>query len=534
MASALKTVIRDRNPLTPQTEKAAKGQKKNHEGGYVFTVDAHERLKRFLLLGTEGTFYQSGESLALENARSIEKMIERADVGEAQAVIDTIVEYSVAGRAPKQQPGLFALALVIATTPHDEVKAYGYRKLNDVARTGTTLFEFAGFLGQFQRYGMGARKAFARWYTEKTPEQVAYQAAKYQSREGFSHRDILRISKRVKSSENPGLAPVLNWVTGEAQAIAALPPIIQGMEYAKLAESPGDIAQIVRQYGLTWEMVPSEALNHAEVWDALLDKMPIGALLRNLPKLTRLGLIAPLGGRTREIVARLTDREELKRGRIHPINVLIAMKTYSGGRSLRGSSTWTPVDRITDALGQAFYTAFDAVEPTDKRFLIGVDVSWSMGYDQVAGVPLTPAEVAAAMSLVTARTEPETHIVGFDHQVRDLGIRASMSLPEVMSNTRSRTFGGTDTGAAIRYALERGIQADVFFTITDNETWSGAGHTHQWLEKYRRETGIPAKMIVLATTATKFTVGDANDAGTLNLAGFDTAMPSIISEFVRG
>src|SRR3954466_3983204 len=55
-----------------------------------------------------------------------------------------------------------------------------------------------------------------------------------------------------------------------------------------------------------------------------------------------------------------------------------------------------------------------AVEPTGVRTLGALDVSDSMGWGAVAGIPgLTPREASAAIALATAMTEPWHQIVGF-------------------------------------------------------------------------------------------------------------------------
>ncbi len=38
------------------------------------------------------------------------------------------------------------------------------------------------------------KRAVADWYQTKTPEALIYQAIKYQSRDGWSHRDLLRLT----------------------------------------------------------------------------------------------------------------------------------------------------------------------------------------------------------------------------------------------------------------------------------------------------------------------------------------------------
>jgi 60 kDa SS-A/Ro ribonucleoprotein len=51
---------------------------------------------------------------------------------------------------------------------------------------------------------------------------------------------------------------------------------------------------------------------------------------------------------------------------------------------------------------------------------------------------------------------------------------------------------------------------------------------------YRKETGIDAKLIVVGMTSNCLTIADPKDKNTLNLAGFDTSTPELISMFVRG
>jgi 60 kDa SS-A/Ro ribonucleoprotein len=115
-----------------------------------------------------------------------------------------------------------------------------------------------------------------------------------------------------------------------------------------------------------------------------------------------------------KVVAELGNQERLKRSRLHPVALLVALKTYAAGQAVRGNNQWNPVPKIMDALDGAFYTAFDNVEPSGKRWLLALDVSGSMAGSVIAGVAnLTAREGSAAMALVTAATEAEHHIVGF-------------------------------------------------------------------------------------------------------------------------
>jgi len=81
------------------------------------------------------------------------------------------------------------------------------------------------------------------------------------------------------------------------------------------------------------------------------------------------------------------------------------------------------------------------------------------------------------------------------------------------------------------YALQHKLKADVFVVLTDNETWAGDTHPAQALRMYRKQMGIPAKLIVVGMTATGFSIADPDDAGMLDVVGFDTATPHLMSDF---
>jgi 60 kDa SS-A/Ro ribonucleoprotein len=125
-------------------------------------------------------------------------------------------------------------------------------------------------------------------------------------------------------------------------------------------------------------------------------------------------------------------------------------------------------------------------------------------------------------------------IRGFSTSFIDLGISDSDSLKQVMAKTGNKTFGRTDCSLPMQWALENGIEIDTFAIFTDNDTWAGREHPHEALNRYRKETGIPARLIVVASAGSWNTIGDPNDAGTLNLSGFDSSAPKVLADFSAG
>lgn len=520
---------------TAQTVQADPRQRQNSAGGYTFTIDDMTRLRRFLVLGsTGGTYYATERDLTKANADVVLNLARTRGI----EVVAEVVAISTAGRAPKQNPAIFTLAAVSALGDEDARKA-AHTALPLVARTGTHLFLFARYVEQFRGWGRGLRGAVAGWYTGKDADALAYQAAKYQQREGWSHRDLLRLSH--PSAADDGQRAVFDFISGREADGLPLPALLDGFRQARTADGPAATARLVREFGLSWEMLNSDHLTSPEVWEALLDDgLPQTALMRQLPRLTRLGVLT--GDRKRAVSAQLVDPVRLRKARIHPVNILVALRTYASGTSVRGESTWTPAGLITDALDQAFYASFGMVEPAGKRTRIGLDVSGSMG-SLVAGLPLSCREAATAMAMVTVASEPEVDVVGFtgaggwsrsNTTLTPLDISPRRRLDDVIRSISNLPFGGTDCALPITDALSKGLEYDTFVVYTDNETWAGVMHPHQALRQYRDRTGIDARLIVVGMTATEFSIADPTDPGMLDVAGFDSAAPTLIGDFSRG
>jgi len=409
-----------RRLVTPQAEPIpGTTQVPNSAGGFAWAVDRWTRLDRFLILGSEGgTFYVGERELTHENAKSAIECVAEDGV----RVVRRVVEVSQSGRAPKNDPALFVLALA-AGWGDEATRAAAFAALPAVARTGTHLFHWLQYVKAFRGWGRGVRNAVGQWYTAKSPADLVYQLLKYQSRDGWSHRDALRLAHPKPPSAAHDLLfrfVVKGWegVTeldgADALALRA-GDVIARIEAVQAIRSmkPREAASVIRIYKLTREMLPTELLAHAEVWDALLDCMPLGALVRNLGVMSKVGLLVPGSTAVDTVVARLGDREALRRARIHPVALLTALRTYARGQSMRGRNGWIPVSQVVDALDGAFYLAFENVPSTGGRIMLALDVSGSM-VAPVHGLPfISCREASAAMALVTAAREPNHRFVAF-------------------------------------------------------------------------------------------------------------------------
>lgn len=545
---------------TPQTEQADPRQVQNNAGGFTFALDKWKRLDRWLILGAEGgTYYVSERKLTRDNAKSILECLKE----DGARTVARIVEISEAGRAPKNDPAVFALALA-AADESPATKAAAYAALPRVCRIGTHLFQFVEAVDALRGWGRGLRGAVAKWYEGKEPKDLAYQVAKYQARGGWSHRDVLRLAHLTPSAERQA---IYRWIvergeTGEREvkrkgaepvkypAVGALPPMLQAIEELRGVDDVKRVCELVRAHRLPFEVLDGKWLAQADVWRALSEHMPLGALIRNLGKLTAVGVIKPLGAEALAIAEKLASREQLKKARVHPLALLSALRVYQQGHGDKGKLSWSAHQQVVDALNEAFYLAFETIVPTGKAHMLAIDISGSMGAP-LSGVPgVSCREAAATLAMVTAREEANSYAVGFHaapgtsyrylHQqgtstvLVELPISAKMRLDDVVRVLSNQNFGQTDCSLPMLGAMQLGLEVDAFCVYTDNETYAGKVHPHEALKQYRQKTGRNAKLAVVGMTSTGFTIADPSDAGMMDFVGFDTAAPSVLADFVRG
>jgi len=515
-------------------------------GGHAGELEIWARLERFLVLGTDGGVYAAG---AREPTDADAQLVARCIAADGPRTTDRIVAASRSGRVPKDDPALFSLAMA-AKLGDDPTRRAAYEALPQVCRTAAQLMRFAAFAERFGGWGRGMRKAVGAWFNQRPADDLALQLAKHPSRDGWSSRDLLRLAHPRAAS--PSHDRLYSWVVrGELPEGAREDPalgLIVALDELRRTDEPARAARLIAEHGVPAECVPAELRRSPEVWGALLERTPVTALLSELAAMTRAGLLAPDGGATRRVAAQLRDREQLRAARVHPLAILAALLAYRAGRGARGQGAWQPVAAVVDALDAAFYASFGGVEPVGRRVLLALDVSGSMSTGSIAGVPgLTPRIASAAMALVTAATEQSFACVGFTAATGGYGgkwgggtpgitamaISPRQRLDDVVALTSELPMGGVDCALPIIWAHKHRVDVDTFVVYTDNETWAGDVPPAQALRAYRDARGIPTKLIVVGMTSTGFSVADPNDAGMLDVVGFDPSTPPVIADFAR-
>jgi 60 kDa SS-A/Ro ribonucleoprotein len=183
--------------------------------------------------------------------------------------------------------------------------------------------KYAHALGQ--NWGRAQRRAVSKWYIEQNPSKLAMAVTKYQNREGYSHRDVLRLSH--PSTKDPLLCFLFDYITHGLEkaienlnkpkettndnttdnkqeeksssttkmddeeeeesnkklvTIEQLKEFLETVEKVKKSTDDNELVTAIKQHNLVREHMPTTMLNSTTIWSALLEKMPLTAMIRNL------------------------------------------------------------------------------------------------------------------------------------------------------------------------------------------------------------------------------------------------------------
>lgn len=496
----------------PVTQKIDNKQHKNEAGGYVYEADKFTRLIRFLILGSDnGSYYATAREATYENYDNLLSCLQEDGV----KTVDEIVRVSRAGIAPKNSPAIFALSIAMHLGD-DKTRSHAATHMRDVCRTSTDMFECADTLKKIGAgWGQAKKRAFREWYESKTPDQLAYQVAKYQSRNGRSHRDMLRLTK----THAEALQPVYAWVI-KGEVSEATPELLRGFEEMKKATNAHDAAHLVEKYSLPHECVLTDFKKEPLVQMELLKKMPVFAMIRNLASYTQSGLFNKQEA-LNLVTSKLRNEEEIKKSRVHPFKIWIAMKQYQTGRTMQ--TAFAPNQQILRALADAFDLSLKFINTSDKRILVGIDQSGSMGAQTSFGASCF--ECALVMSYIISKKYPNAEFYMFDTSIKTGNI-SGRALSDVMKIDANG--GGTNCSLVSDKALEltkAGARFDGIFCLTDSETWVGT-HFSVGISELRK-ISPNTKTFLIPMVANRHTLTNQNHINDFEFVGLDPSAPEL-------
>ncbi|RKY97591.1 MAG: hypothetical protein DRQ10_08395, partial [Candidatus Hydrothermota bacterium] len=488
---------------------------RNNAGGYSFVIAPELRLRRWFLLGSEGgSYYQSEKELTLENITSLKQIPPSRILKIAQEHIE---------KQAYIRPYPLQVTLVWLTTQLDGAeKSEAWKALTRLVRSPFDIFRTLSYVKQIRGWGRSVRRWVAQFYTRPI-EKVAYWTLKYPNRDGWSHKDAIHLAHvKPPTPQHEKLFDYLFKRTYGKARPTDVPPLTQfarGIKELYEATSNADffegedlqrIKEIIAKYRLTWDVLPTRLLNDPEIWKVLIENslVPATAMLRQLPRLTKLGL-------TDSHVDKIIER--LERGRFMFWDILRAWAIYRSGESKQIS--FKPSQKIVrylkKKLGEFFMKAEGDIS-IDGKVVVAIDVSGSMD-DYASGLPIRAVQLARLFGGYLAHRLPSIY-VEFARSIQKVNIPPK-NIDEALQGYGS---GGTDCALPFQFALEqfeKGEKIVGVVILTDSETWAGKIHADEVIQEIRRRYNPKFKAINIPFVANPSSVLDPNDPLSLEVRG---------------
>lgn len=506
---------------------------KNLAGGYAFKAEDRVSLRRWLLTGSESNaFYQDKNELTTRNVALLAEMVKKSPL-----IVEEEILYAT-DHAINNHTSI--LALVYLSMGDISAKVAFSRIFNKVVRTASHLYEFMEYTKGLRGFGRLIHTSVERWISSREVKNLEYQFLKYQNRYEWTGRDLLRKIKPIPRDDAE--SNLFGWMADKPKSLEALPLISVYERLKKGGLTSTEVVSLINEFNLGHEMIPANIERDRDVWEALFVKMPITATLRNLANLTNKGIFANV--ENVKILESKFTKENLSKGRVHPIAIASAYKIYSAGGLLgRTQLRWTANPIVEDILEKAIEEAFVSLDPTGKFFFHGVDVSGSMSNSGLESLCMTPLEIGSIMALATIKSEKYYDVVAFSKApaVPFPGLRKNTSFKDII--TRTHTAGipqeyvgsWTDLSAGIKYATENKIKADVLVFWTDGQSWRGT-HPSLAFKEYKSKVNPEAKVVyvILVPYTDRITLTDPSDSRSYDIAGFTAESPKLVQMIANG
>lgn len=500
---------------------------RNEAGGLAYELPAKHALAQYAVTGClNGTFYASAEdqlAKVLELARKVEP--------------EFVAKCALYAREKGFMKDLPALLLGVLAGNKDGSK-YVPSVFNRVVDNGKMLCNFA----QMIRSGQCGRKSFG-----SMPSRLI--------ETWLDARSDAQVFKASVGTANPSLADVLRMVhpKPKTESRRALYGWLSGRNKPEHAVKADNLPELVRAYE-AFKANPAGS----EVPDVpflLLTALPLTdsqwkGIARNMGwQATRMNLNTMLRHKVFEdkemvklVADRLRDREEIRRARVFPYQLLAAYMNI-------GDDIPRP---IKDALHDAMEVAVDNVPVIDGKVYVFPDVSGSMsspvtGHRVGATSKVRCIDVAALVAASILRRNPDAEVIPFEQTiVTRLRLEPRDSIMTNAEKLAGVGGGGTNCSAPLAELNRRSAKGDLVVYVSDNESWVDSpmqaspygGITHgrtATLKEWEKFVGRnkDAKMVCIDIQPYG-TVQAKDRKNVLNVGGFSDDVFNVLSAFVKG
>ncbi|ESO86371.1 hypothetical protein LOTGIDRAFT_235432 [Lottia gigantea] len=507
-----------------------------------------DRLRRFLSHGSDtGVLIIGNAKPTKEDLSSIDRLISE---GKGEEIVREVVRYALECRFVLKTNILFALAYCYKAKDNS-TKTAASKAFPNICKHPIDLFYFLEYAkkmsDQHKGWGRSLRNLVSSWYNGIEPKELVEFVTRYKSCCRWSHVDVIRLGHVHPLKDETaiiiryvmkGLTEATQLAEGkDSKQIKEILKYLKGVDQVKQSINEHEIGVQIRQLNLKQEHIPTKLQKSVEVWQALIPNLTIKEILSNIVKLASLGILKSDNYILPDILDRLTNEQVIKDSGVSPMKVLIALRNYEQGK---GKIKWQRNESVANALNLTFSHAIkNNISVTNKRLLIAVKIGHGLPQHSVYGTPALSSMIAAAgLATIYIQSEDSCSLVFFSTTVIPVAIKSQMKVENICEGLAKAALPeipvmACDVSAPIRWATDNKKSYDAIIILTDSKDSTGTVTPHSALLQYRKDLNLPnTKLIICGMTSRKMEYADSNDLGMLDIAGFDSTVPDIISNFV--
>lgn len=480
----------------------------NQAGGVAYAYGPEAKLAQLAATGTLAAGFYAAADTQLADVLAAAQSVDPEFVAKAAV-------YARKSGAMKDMPALLAAYLTVAD-PDLAVRVF-----KRVIDNGRMLRSFVQIMrsGQVGRQSLGSRpKRLVKEWLEQASLQSLMAAA---TGNDPSLADIVKMVHPAPASAER--RAFYGWLIGKPYDVGALPVEIAAFEAWK-REPSGELPTV------PFEWLTSFPLS-AEQWGVLASRMGWQALRMNLNTLARNGAF-DVAGVTDAVAARLADGEALRKARVMPYQLMVAMGQVGDDVPLK----------VQAALEEALEASLAKVPMLTGNVVVCPDVSGSMsspvtGYRKGASSKVRCIDIAALVAAAVLRKNRQARVLPFECGVVNLKLDPRARVAVNAAKLAAVGGGGTNVSAPLALLNKERAKVDTVVIVSDNESWvdpSRRGATATMSEWNRLKARNPGAKLVCIDIQPYGSTQAKDREDILNVGGFTDAVFGAMARFTKG
>ena len=508
--------------LLPQTDTL------NKAGGRAYQYSPYHQLAQLAATGCLNQTFYANASTQLKTVLELTQSID------TEFIAKTAV-YARESGYMKDMPAL--LTAVVAQRDTELLSQVFGRVINN----GKMLRNFVQIVrsGATGRKSLGTRpkKLVQQWLLNATEKQLLNAAVGNQP-------TLADIVKMVHPTPQEAWRRAwFGWLLGREYDADALPPVTRAFEQFKSALREGQI--VVDLPDVPFQMLTALPLTCGQ-WAAIARNGSWQMVRQNLNTFARHGVFT-IPGMTELVAEKLRDENAIAKAAVMPYQLMVA---YQATCAAINAANYLSTDKkgyavpqqVCDALQDAMEIALANVPVINGQVVVCPDVSGSMaspvtGYRQGATTSVRCVDVAALVAAALVRKNPQTQVVPFEVDVRQVGINPRDTVLTNANKMADLCGGGTNVSAPLKWLNKGNVDVDLIVIVSDNESWMvsrhyGASKTMLEWEKLKKRCPR-ARLVCLDIQPYNSTQAKEHD-DIMNIGGFSDAVFDAIAAFASG